>query len=398
MKIFAKTIEDEALKQLSTIENHPAFGEESNIRIMPDVHSGTGCVIGFTAKLVDKVVPNVIGVDIGCGMIVTRFNKKYLPEDFKKLEDFISKNIPSGFSVNNKVQSDSDFLNLNKLKCFEQLVNVNRINLSLGSLGGGNHFIEIATDFNYAYLVIHSGSRNLGKQIAEIYQNKAIDNQKNIYNKSKKDIIDSLIKNNKSKEIERELSLFNENFICLAPDLCYLDGNDLKDYLHDMRFAVEWAKQNRIIMSNKILDFLGVDAQKDNVFTFQSIHNFIDEHNIIRKGACSATNGEPFIVPLNMRDGSLICLGKGNEDWNCSAPHGAGRIMSRSQAFKTLRVKDMKEDMKGISSWSIDESTLDESPRVYKDAKEIEELISDTGVVLTHIWTKYNFKASKERK
>lgn len=358
LKVFAKTVEHEVFDQLNQLMSVNVF-KDSKIRIMPDTHAGKGCVIGFTADLCDKVVPNLVGVDIGCGMYVVNIGKLNLSdEQLTGLDKFIHEFIPSGFNVNDKDHCVG-FYKLQDLKIFSALKNVERLNYSVGSLGSGNHFIELnKSESDDVYLVIHTGSRNLGQQVCQIYQKIAIEDCC-------------------GKDIPK--------------DLCYLECKHRDDYLHDMKLCQEYAVKNREEIAHRILGFLKVEP----IETFHTVHNYIDfVDNIIRKGAIRCAKGEKVIIPLNMKDGSIIGIGKGNEDWNCSGPHGAGRLMSRAKAKEIIAMNDFRQSMEGIFTTSVNESTLDESPMAYKHADEIIELIKDTVDIVEIIKPIYNFKSS----
>lgn len=416
LKIFASIIEDSAKEQINELISQKAF-EDSKIRIMPDCHSGKGCVIGFTANLGDKVIPNLVGVDIGCGMLVVELG--IIDMDLERLDNIIKCKVPSGRNVHEgRIVRD---LNLQFLKCYRELKDTKRLERSLGTLGGGNHFIEIdEDDEGVKYLVIHTGSRNLGKQVAEYYQQLAIDlhSGKDKFLEERDNIIKTYKEQGKKEEIQDALKELYRNYQakeCDMPkDLCYLEGKFREDYLHDMKICQSYAECNRmliakIILSNyfstnsiKMIDINSPDAWYtqdvcDYTFNyFETIHNYIDfEDNIVRKGSIRALKGERVIIPMNMKDGSLICEGKGNEDWNNSAPHGAGRILSRADARKELNVEDFKEDMKGIYTTTANENTIDESPRAYKPADVIRNDIKDTVDVLIAIKPIYNFKAEE---
>ena len=389
LKIFTENIEGEALNQLYTLAKQPAF-ENAKIRIMPDVHAGAGCVIGFTADLGDKVIPNIVGVDIGCGVRVIELGKRDI--DYKDLDNFIKENIPYGLRVNGKVQAPFD---LSRLYCYNELKDINRLELSVGSLGGGNHFIEIdKDDEDNKYLVIHTGSRNLGLQVAKIYQNKAI---KYCHEDVLKSKTDAIITEYKAKGIQSKISdalktLHEEYKMYSTPkDLCFLEGEGRDAYLHDMKICQEFAKLNRDVIATKIANYLGIYKYDQ----FESIHNYIDDNNMVRKGAISAHKGDKVIIPLNMRDGSIIGIGKGNVEWNESGPHGAGRLMSRSEAKRILQLEDFQNAMKGIYTTTAVQGTIDESPMAYKDAAEILEKIGDSVEVINLITPTYNFKAEE---
>lgn len=395
LKIFTKNIEQEAINQINELLEQDAF-KNSKIRIMPDVHAGKGCVIGFTGDLGDKVIPNIVGVDIGCGMLCVKLGN--IDIDLEKLDDVIHKYIPSGMNVNEEVY---EYFNLKELLCYKELKNKDEwLEKSLCSLGGGNHFIELDVDEdNNKYLIIHTGSRNLGKQVAEIYQNKAIEYCS--YKKEMKEEKDKIIKKykeqGKQKEIQDALQEINKKYAGktkLPKDLCYLEGQLRDDYLHDMEICQRFAGANRELIATKILSKMGLILFIDDFF--ETIHNYISfKDNIVRKGAISAKKGEMVLIPMNMRDGCIIGVGKGNDDWNQSAPHGAGRIMSRVKAKETFNLDEFKESMKGIYTTSVNEETIDEAPMVYKPMQEIIECIKDTVEIKKLIKPIYNFKASE---
>lgn len=395
LKIFTKNIEDKAKEQIDLLLEQEAF-KDCKVRIMPDVHAGAGCVIGFTGNLGDKVIPNIVGVDIGCGMLCVELGNIEL--DLEKLDRVIRKRIPSGFEVHDAPLQYFD--ELQDLRCYKELKDTKRLERSIGTLGGGNHFIEIDVDEdNNKYLIIHTGSRNLGKQVAEIYQNKAIE-----YCSYKKELAEEkmatilYLKNeHRENEIQSALIEINKKYegkTKLPKDLCYLEGTLKEDYLHDMKMCQEFAKSNRWWIKTEILAGYFYDISVENN-SFETIHNYISfEDNIVRKGAISAKKGERVLIPMNMRDGCIIGIGKGNDDWNQSAPHGAGRIMSRMQAKETLNVDDYKESMKDIYTTSVNEETIDEAPMVYKPMQEIIDCIGDTVEIEKIIKPIYNFKAS----
>lgn len=395
LKIFTNNIEDSAKEQIDLLLEQEAF-KDCKVRIMPDVHAGAGCVIGFTGNLGNKVIPNIVGVDIGCGLLCVNLGKIEL--DLEELDNIIRNNIPSGMNVHEEEVAYFDFT---QLYCYRELKNKDGwLEKSLGSLGGGNHFIEIdVDDENNKYLVIHTGSRNLGKQVAEIYQNKAIEycSYKKEMQEEKKYIIKTYKEQGKEKQIQQELVKINEKYngkTKLPKDLCYLEGSDREDYLHDMKLCQEFAFLNRELIYGEIISKMGLVLYVKDYF--QCIHNYIDfEDNIVRKGAISARKGEEVIIPMNMRDGCIIGVGKGNNDWNQSAPHGAGRTMSRNIARQTLNINDYKESMDGIYTTSVNESTIDEAPMVYKPMEEIIEHIKDTVEITKIIKPIYNFKANE---
>lgn len=395
LKIFTNNIEQEAVEQINELLEQDAF-KDSKIRIMPDVHAGKGCVIGFTGDLGDKVIPNIVGVDIGCGMLCVELGKVDI--DLEKLDKVIRECVPSGMNVHN-LPVVSAYLYLNELYCSSALNNNDKwLERSLGTLGGGNHFIEVDVDDDgNKYLVIHTGSRNLGKQVADIYQNKAIEYCS--YHQEMKDEKNRVIKEYKEqgreKEIQQALVEITNKYSGkskLPKDLCYLESDLRKQYLHDMKVCQAFASHNRKYIASVILEQMNI-MEKNN---FQTIHNYISfEDNIVRKGAISAKKGERVLIPMNMKDGCIIGIGKGNDDWNQSAPHGAGRIMSRMKAKETLDLDDFKNSMEGIYTTSVSESTIDEAPMVYKPMDEIVENIKYTVDIERIIKPIYNFKASE---
>ena len=395
LKIFTSNIEQEAINQIDELLEQEAF-KDSKVRIMPDVHAGKGCVIGFTGNLGDKVIPNIVGVDIGCGMLCVELGNIDL--DLKKLDEIIHNSIPSGMNVNDEVY---EYFDISKLLCHKELKNKNGwLEKSLCSLGGGNHFIEVDIDEdNNKYLVIHTGSRNLGKQVAEIYQNKAIEycSYKEEMKQEIQDTIKEYKEQGRQQEIQQKLIKIHKKYegkTKLPKDLCYLEGQLRKDYLHDMKICQEFACKNRELIATKIINKLGLYLFIEE--HFETIHNYIDfEDNIIRKGSIKANKGKKVIIPMNMRDGCIIGIGKGNEDWNCSAPHGAGRTMSRNMAKEKLSMEEYKNSMKNIYTTSVNEETIDEAPMVYKPMEEIIEYIKDTVDVVKIIKPIYNFTASE---
>jgi len=394
LKIFTDVIEPEATNQIYTLIKQPAF-QDCKVRIMPDVHAGAGCVIGFTADLGNKVIPNIVGVDIGCGMLTVELGK--IEIDFEKLDEVVRKYIPSGREVHEGRQVKFD--KLKDLYCYREISDTKRIERSIGTLGGGNHFIEIdVDDNNNKYLVIHSGSRNLGKQVADHYQNLAVElmqGKDELYEQQEK-LIKEYKASGRKKEIQAAIKelhrTFQPNKLGIPKELCYLEGKYRDRYLHDMGICQEYAEVNRWTMARLILDKYGFSSFGD----FSTVHNYIDhDSNIVRKGAVSAKKDEILLIPINMRDGSLICKGKGNDDWNQSAPHGAGRLMSRSKAKEILSVEEFENTMDGIFTTCVGQSTLDESPMAYKSMDDIVNNISDTVEILKVIKPIYNFKASE---
>lgn len=391
-KCFTNQIEDVAREQIKQICDTEAFAN-SKIRIMPDVHAGKGCTIGTTMTITDKIVPSMVGVDIGCGMFTVYLGK--IDVDFEKIDE-VTHFIPSGRNV---WEGRKERFDLTKLRCHRNLRDTKRLERSLGTLGGGNHFIEIDVDDEGGkYLVIHSGSRNLGTQVAEFYQQIAVDLNlgKEDYFKKRDEIITTYKLEGRRTEIQAELKRLEREWEAKEPtlhrDLCYLYGTFMEDYVHDVDICQKFAEKNRAKMAEIILERTGMVA----VDTFQTIHNYIDvKEMILRKGSVSAKKGEKLLIPINMRDGSLICIGKGNEDWNFSAPHGAGRLMSRSAAFERLTMEEYKNQMRGIYSTCVNSATLDESPMAYKSMDEIIEHIQPTAEIVKRIKPVYNFKASE---
>lgn len=395
LKIFTSNIEDKALEQINTLLEQDAF-KDCKVRIMPDVHAGAGCVIGFTANLGDKVTPNLIGVDIGCGMIWYNTGLKEI--DLVALDNFIRDRIPSGMNVNENEYTVP--LDIEDLYCYNELKNKDRyLQKSLCSLGGGNHFIEVDRAKNGdLYIVIHSGSRNLGKQVCEVYQGKAIKHcsfEKEM-EQERINIIADLKSKGETTKIQQALADLKAKYdgkTKLPKDLCYLEGQDRDDYLHDMKICQEWASFNRYYMLAKICIFLGISLNQSEIH--ETIHNYIDDNNMARKGAIRAEEDEMVLIPINMRDGCIIGKGKGNPDWNCSAPHGAGRIMSRAEAKRVLNMEAYKGNMTGVYTTSVCFETLDEAPMAYKPIEEIVDNIKDTVDIIEIIKPIYNFK-SKE--
>lgn len=417
LKIFTNNIENEALEQINLLLNQESF-KNCKVRIMPDVHAGKGCVIGFTADLGDKVIPNIVGVDIGCGMLCVELGKIDL--DLEELDKVINENIPSGRNI--REHKLINFDKINNLYCLRELKETKKFNRAIGTLGGGNHFIEVdVAEDNNKYLVIHTGSRNLGKQVADYYQNLAIElcSGKEEMFKRKEEIIRTYKEQGRKQEIQKALKELEEEYKQNKPtlpnELCYLEGKYREMYLHDMKICQEYASLNRRYIVIQILKNYGIRVQNFNsngtkliyepyqyinlnggtyFNIFETIHNYISfDDNIVRKGAISAKKGERVLIPINMKDGSIIAVGKGNEDWNNSAPHGAGRIMSRMKAKEKFNLEEFKESMQGIYSTSIVEETIDEAPFVYKPMQEIIENIKDTVEIQKIIKPIYNFKA-----
>lgn len=385
-KIFTDVVEEKALAQIKTLCDQK-FSAKSKIRIMPDVHAGAGCTIGTTMTITDKVVPNLVGVDIGCGMECIQIAEKNI--DLEKLDKIIRECIPAGFNIN---EIPHDYLNntrINELLC---PVNLARAEKSLGTLGGGNHFIEANRDDDgNIYIVVHSGSRHMGLEIANYYQELA---WKSINGKAKSDI-EKLIKEYKAAgrgtEIQQAITEIKAQTITNIPkELAYIEGEAFTNYIHDMEIAQEYAVWSRKAMINIIVEALKLNISNQ----FTTVHNYIDTKSmILRKGAVSAMAGEMLLIPINMRDGSLICIGKGNSDWNQSAPHGAGRLMSRTAAKKTFTMSEYEQQMDGVYTTSIGIDTLDECPMAYKSMNDIVNNISETADIINIIKPIYNFKA-----
>ena len=388
---YAKVVEEEAIEQIRRMCDYP-MTEGSEIRIMPDVHAGKGCTIGTTMTVKDKVVPNVVGVDIGCGMYTVNLGKSDI--DFAQMDE-AAHCIPSGMNV---WEGRKEHFDLTGLACYRELKDAKRLERSLGTLGGGNHFIEIdeAAD-GTRYLIIHSGSRNLGKQVAEHYQNLAVklDRGYDRYFEQREEIIHTYKEMGRKNEIEGALKQLHftvyESEPSMPEDLCYLFGRYLEDYLHDVEICQAFARRSREKMVEIILERTGMRA----VEGFHTIHNYIDtEEMILRKGAIAAHNGEKVLIPINMRDGSVLAVGKGNAEWNYSAPHGAGRIMSRAKAKSTLTLTDYRKTMEGVYTTSVNEQTLDEAPMAYKSLADIIDVIRESVDIIDVMKPIYNFKAS----
>ncbi len=410
VKIFTDHIEENALEQIRELLSIEVFADRK-IRIMPDVHAGAGCVIGFTGDLGERVIPNIVGVDIGCGMRVLNLGKAG-GVDYHAFNEHIVANIPSGTWVREEkcgfrplageameIYRQAKQLVM-QLRCYRELKNTDRINRSVGSLGGGNHFIELdRDDAGNLYLVIHTGSRNLGKQVAELYQAKAVRHLTPGADELEQEIkrtIEEYKAADRREELQAVIKRMRRDYRPPEPTapeaLCYVEGEAREAYLHDMRLCQQWAVLNRKLIAVLLLKFFeGAGIVEE----FESIHNYIGDDNMIRKGAISAQKGERCIIPLNMRDGSLLCTGRGNEEWNCSAPHGAGRVLSRTQAYEQISMQDFEQAMTGIYSESVNDFTRDESPMAYKPASEIIANIGDTVAIDTIIKPVFNFKASK---
>ena len=392
--VYTDIIEEVATEQIRQLCDQ-SFVEGCSIRIMPDVHAGTGCVIGFTADLGQRVIPNIVGVDIGCGMLTVELGKETV--DYAKLDRVVREFIPAGSEVHETPAAQ--FPRLKELLIYSKLRNLPWIENSLGTLGGGNHFIEVDVDDEGThYLVIHTGSRNLGKQVADYYQQLAYDILYGLINEEeqRRALIAEYKASGRASELQQALLNFRMETEDQIPyNLCYLTGEARAAYLHDMAICQEYAAMNRRIIADRILTNL-LGRGIDTFHSFQTIHNYIDhESNIIRKGAVSAKLGEQLLIPINMRDGSLLCIGKGNPDWNCSAPHGAGRLFSRGAAKQNFTVEAYAKEMNGIYTTSVSEDTLDECPMAYKPMESIVANVQPTVEIVKVIRPVYNFKAGK---
>lgn len=390
-KIFTDLVDEASVSQILLLLNQE-FASGSKIRMMPDVHAGAGCTIGTTMTITDKIVPNLVGVDIGCGMEAIKIKERHIEP--QKLDKLIYEKIPSGFHVREKTHRYFDKINLEELCCKKQ-AHLQRAEKSLGTLGGGNHFIEANKDGDgNIYIVVHSGSRHLGLEVANYYQEAGY---QELNGTAKKDI-DALIADLKAQGRERQIeksiqALKNTKRTDIPRQLAYVSGSLLEQYLHDMKIVQRYAQLNRQAMMDEIINGMKFHVAEQ----FTTIHNYIDtEAMILRKGAVSAKKGERLLIPINMRDGSLICVGKGNDDWNQSAPHGAGRLMSRSAAKESFTVCEFKKQMDGIYTTSVNKDTLDECPMAYKGMDDILSNIGDTATVERIIKPIYNFKAKGE--
>ena len=386
---YAKVVEDEAIEQIRRMCDYD-FTENSKIRIMPDVHAGKGCTIGTTMTVTDKAVPNIVGVDIGCGMYTVNLGKDEI--DLEKLDE-AAHFVPSGMNIWEGRQEKFD---LQELRCYRSLKNTKWLERSLGTLGGGNHFIEVdkASDGTH-YLVIHTGSRNLGKQVADIYQQLAIDlnKGKETYFQQREEIIRTYKEQGRRKDIQKALEAisWNQRETTMPEDLCYLYGQFFDDYLHDVEICQRFARRNREKIGEVLLARTGMTGGE----AFHTIHNYIDtDEMILRKGAIAAHAGEKVLIPINMRDGSVLAIGKGNPEWNYSAPHGAGRIMSRTKAKNELDMEAYRKSMEGIYTTSVNEKTLDEAPMAYKSLEDIIDVIKESVDIIEIMKPIYNFKAN----
>ena len=387
---FTDALDELAEAQIRAVCDQEAF-RGCKIRIMPDVHAGMGCTIGTTMTIRDKVVPGMVGVDIGCGMETVRLRERSI--DFSRLDALIRSRIPCGREVRSQPHEPGIMDSLRQLRCAEH-VNLGRAMLSIGTLGGGNHFIEVdADDEGALYLVIHSGSRHLGHEVADYYQDQGRRALWGGANHQIQAAIAELKASGRQQEIQATIrQLRREHNTDIPKDLAYVKSGLFEDYIHDMKIIQSFAMENRKAMAEIILS--GMDLTPEEQFT--TIHNYIDTENmILRKGAVSAQKGEKLLIPINMRDGSLICMGRGNPDWNCSAPHGAGRIMSRREAARSLSLEQYRSEMSGVYTTCVSQETIDEAPMAYKDMEQIIRHIGPTAEILKRIRPAYNFKAAE---
>ena len=389
---YCDVLDDRAAAQIQEVCDTAAFAE-NKIRIMPDVHAGMGCTIGTTMTLQDQVVPGMVGVDIGCGMETIKLNVK--KPNFGMLDHVIRKFIPCGREIREEAHPFAEEIDLSELEC-AKFIKEDRAYHSIGTLGGGNHFIEVDRgDDGSLYLVIHSGSRHLGKEVAEYYQETGFKALCGNAAFQIKEMIEKLKAEHREKEINdtiKAMKKWNKLQAPVSKDLAYVEGDLFRAYIHDMKIVQRFAVLNRKAMAEAVLKGMNWGSAEE----FTTIHNYIDtDAMILRKGAVAANAGQKLLIPINMRDGSLICIGKGNPEWNCSAPHGAGRLMSRSAAFQKLSIEEFREQMKGIYTTCICKDTLDESPMAYKSMDAIVLQIGPTAEIVEHIHPVYNFKAAE---
>ena len=392
-KVFTDNIEQDAIAQIIAFCSQP-MSEGAQIRIMPDVHAGAGCTIGTTMTITDKVIPNLVGVDIGCGMETVRLKEKHI--ELQKLDKLIFEKIPSGFAIREKPHRYGEKIDLTELYCYKHIDPL-RAEKSIGTLGGGNHFIEADKgEDGSIYIVIHSGSRHLGVETAKFYQNEAYRRLNKSGDKEAAELIARLKAEGREKQIQSELKkLTNTKTTSVPKHLAYCEGELFDQYIHDMKIVQKFAMLNRQAMMDEIIKGMHLHVEEQ----FTTIHNYIDtDKMILRKGAVSAEAGERLLIPINMRDGSLLCTGKGSAEWNFSAPHGAGRLMSRSEAKQSFTVSEFKKQMKGIYTSTVSASTLDECPMAYKPIEDIVNNIGDTVTVNEIIKPIYNFKAGEEER
>ena len=387
-RIFTDVADSASIAQIQQLCDQE-FAAGSRIRLMPDIHAGAGCTIGTTMTITDKVVPNLVGVDIGCGMETIRIREKRL--ELQKLDRLIREKIPSGFSIREKAHRYFSQINLNELCCARH-ADLLRAERSIGTLGGGNHFIEAdRDDEGNLYIVVHSGSRHLGVEVAGYYQEAGYRMLNRADDASAEALIARMKAEGRKKEIQKELKkLKNQKRTSIPKALAYVSGELFEQYIHDMKIVQHFAMLNRQAMMDEIVGGMKLHVEEQ----FATIHNYIDtDAMILRKGAVSARAGERLLIPINMRDGSLLCVGRGNEDWNCSAPHGAGRLMSRADARQSFTVSEFKKQMAGIYTTSVSRATLDECPMAYKGMQDILDNIGPTAEVVKIIRPIYNFKA-----
>lgn len=390
-KVFTDIIDEESISQIISLCNQE-FAANQNIRIMPDVHAGSGCTVGTSMTVTDKVVPAMVGVDIGCGMETIKIKEKHI--ELQKLDKLIYNKIPGGFEIREKPHRYIEKTSLETLYCFDH-INFLRAEKSLGTLGGGNHFIEAdKSEDGSFYIVVHSGSRHLGVEVAKYYQNEAFRRLNKVPQDEVNSLIEKLKANGMERNIQKELKkLEGIKRTPVQKNYAYAEGDLFERYIHDMKIVQHFALVNRQAIIDEIVNGMKFHVTEQ----FSTIHNYIDTENmILRKGAVSAQLNEKLIIPINMRDGSLICRGKGNPDWNFSAPHGAGRLFSRSMAKQTFTVSQFKKEMQGIYTTSVNQQTLDECPMAYKKIEDIADNISDTAEITEIIRPVYNFKAGTE--
>lgn len=386
-KIFTDVVDEASIAQVKELCGQE-FCAGSRIRMMPDIHAGAGCTVGTTMTIKDKVVPNFVGIDIGCGMETVKIRESNL--DMERLDHVIRERIPAGFEIRNNAHRYFDRVDLSSLRCVNR-VDLERAKNSVGTLGGGNHFIEVdRDDQGWLYIVVHSGSRHLGLEVAKHYQDagyKKLSDQSSGLEK----LIEELKTAGRQREIQQAIQKYKSEYRYDIPKaLAYVDGSLFDDYIHDMKIVQRFAEINRQAMMDEIVSGMGVHVENQ----FTTIHNYIDTDSmILRKGAVSAKSGEVLLIPINMRDGSIIGVGKGNEDWNCSAPHGAGRLMSRAKAKEKFTVAEFEKQMDGIYTTSVNQETIDECPMAYKSMEAITENIEPTVEILKIIKPVYNFKA-----
>lgn len=389
LEIFTENIDADAVNQVYELLAQPPFAG-AKVRVMPDAHYGKGCVVGFTATLGDKIIPNVLGVDLGCGMLTVELGKVEI--DLPALDKFIRQKIPAGSRCRKEVNGEHL---IKQLRCFADLREMDRLYGSLGTLGGGNHFIEVdEDDEGNKYLVIHSGSRNLGLQVANLYQHRAIDACKNAAMDERQKVIDEWNAKGMPEKIPEAIDEVTKKYAHktkIPNAYCYLEGEDMQAYLHDLKLCQQFASESRKKMADDILKHLKIRRY----MSFETVHNFIDEDNIVRKGAIPAHAGQKVLIPMNMRDGCLICIGKGNPDWNESAPHGAGRLYKRSAVKDLFTLEEYQAEMQGVYTTAVSLSTLDESPMAYKPMEEIVRLIAPTVEIVGRMKPIYNFKAGE---